>query len=134
MTLSFINLFQNSLYELLKTSQIFYDAGIDLYISPQQDRKCPFILINILKVENMSIKTLKKYMIDFQICIFTKDKKQDFLFKIAEEISNLLNCENLRNNRYDVIGTNFSDIEFTSGHDSVTKKVTINYKSLIQVV
>lgn len=133
MSLSFINSFQNKIYDALKNAQIFKDAGMGIYISAQQDTKCPFIIINILKVQNLSISAVENYEIDFQISIFTKEKKQDFLFKMLEKIADLMIPANLHTLSYNIIGTRFSDIEFTSGHDNITKKITLNYKSLIRV-
>lgn len=134
MSLSFIYAFQSKLYEVIKNNEIINSVINGVFISTQRDEKYPFILINILKITNLMNFAVENYEVDFQICIFSKEKTQDLLFKIISEISEILVEENLSLENYKVIAINHNITELIRGQEFSATKTIINYKALIQGV
>ncbi len=133
MSLSFISVLQEKLYEVLKQHELFRLMNIGVYFSVQQDAKYPFILINILKSSNISNASVERYEVDFELCIFVRGKGQDTLLKIGSAITNLLKVENLYSEHYHLIGINNKFSEWVRGQDLMTMKLVINYKALLRV-
>lgn len=133
MSLSFISVLQEKLYEVLKRHELFRLMNIGVYFAVQQDAKYPFILINILKSSNLSNASVERYEVDFELCIFVRGKGQDTLLKIGNAITNLLKVENLSSEHYHLIGINNKFSEWVRGQDLMTMKLVINYKALLRV-
>ena len=124
MSLKSIYLFQSKLYERL--------VGIaslpKTYLSVQQDAKYPFILINLFKVYNLSEYTLSKYAIDFEICVFGRDKSQENILSIATKIEDAINPTVFN----EVLSIKVQNVEWVRAHDLLTTKLVINYKGLLE--
>ncbi len=103
-----------------------------VYLSVQQDAKYPFILITMNKATNLSKHDFATYEIDFEICIFTREKAQETLLKLAANISNLMRSETLSTEQFQVISVKDQNLDFVRGHDLLTTKLIISYKGLIQ--
>lgn len=132
MSLQFIYQFQAKLYEILSHEQKIKGAVAGIYLSVQQDAKYPFILVNILKVNDISKHGVDIYEVDFEICIFAREKAQEFLLKMASSIVANLKPELLSSGEYSVLSMKEVGIEFVRGHDLLTNKALIEYKALLQ--
>ncbi len=134
MSLVFISLLQEKLYKVLKQNELIKHMNIAVYFALQQDAKYPFIMINMLKSSNLSKPLIERYEVDFEICIFVRDKAQESLLKIASEVMQVVKVEALSFERYKLIGINYNTSEWVRGQDLLTTKLVINYKALIQAV
>ncbi len=132
MSLHFIYQVQARLYGLLSQTQDIRQNVAGLYLSVQHDAKYPFILINILKTHNISKHGVDTYEIDFEICIFAREKTQEFLLGVASRIVEILKPEHLSGADYDVLSIKDVSLEFVRGHDLLTNKALISYKALLQ--
>ncbi|MES2215545.1 MAG: hypothetical protein V4485_06030 [Pseudomonadota bacterium] len=130
MSLQFIYYFQSTLYSLLTSNNNLPK----IYLSVQQDAKYPFILINLQKAVNLSKPHLPTYEIDFEICIFARDKAQETILKTMSVIGDMIRQENLSNNQYKVLSVKDQNLEWVRGHDLLTTKLVVSYKSLIQSI
>lgn len=127
MSLKCIYLFQSRLYELLSSH-----ALPKVYLSMQKDEKYPFILVNLQKVLDISEHYLITYDVDFEICVFARDKAQEALLTIAHKVLDIISPQALSNKSYDVLGVKNKSIEWVRGHDLLTTKLILEYKLLIQ--
>lgn len=134
MSLVFISLFQEKLYKVLKQSELIKAMNVAVYFALQHDAKYPFIMINMLKSSNLSKLSIERYEVDFEICIFVRDKSQEFLLKIASAVMKVLRTEALELEEYNLISVNYNTSEWVKGQDLLTTKLVINYKALLQVV
>lgn len=132
MSLQFIYQFQAKMYELLSNNQNVRNAVSGIYLSIQQDAKYPFILINILKISDISKHDVNIYEVDFEVCIFAREKAQEFLLKMASDVVSSLKSEFLGGVEYRVLSIKESGLEFVRGHDLLANKASINYKTLLQ--
>jgi hypothetical protein len=132
MSLQFIYHFQAKLYELLSQNHEIRDSVSGIYLSIKQDAKYPFILINILKSNDISKHGVAIYEVDFEICIFAREKAQEFLLKTANTITASLKPERFAPIDYRVLSMKNTGLEFSRGHDLLTNKAVISYKALLQ--
>ncbi|WP_341764539.1 hypothetical protein [Candidatus Tisiphia endosymbiont of Beris chalybata] len=132
MSLNFIQDFQQATYRLLSGEPNIRLQVDRIYLSVVQDAKYPFILINILKAENISTIKQDIYEIDFTICGFARDKKQVILTALADQITNKLTTSSYPTQTYIVASLKACNISFGHSHDLITAKMTINYKALLK--
>lgn len=132
MSLQFVYQFQAKIYEHLSGNPEIRGAVSGIYLSVQQDAKHPFILINILKVGDISKHGVDIYEVDFEVCIFAREKAQEFLLKMASDIVATLKPELLSGAEYNVLSIKEDGLEFVRGHDLLTNKASISYKALLQ--
>ena len=128
MSLKSIYLFQSKLYEKLSS----VPSLPRIYLSVQQDAKHPFILMNLLKAHNISEHDVYKYEIDFEICVFGRDKSQESILEIATNISAAIDTSIFNNENSRVLGIKVYDLEWIRGHDLMTMKLVISYKALLE--
>lgn len=134
MSLVFISQFQEKLYKILKQNELIKNMNVAVYFALQQDAKYPFIMINMLQSLNLSKLAIERYELDFEICIFVRDKAQDLLLKIASEVMKIITIEALASEQYNLVAINYNTSEWVRGQDLLTTKLVINYKALLQMV
>lgn len=127
MSLEYIYLFQKQLYELLQKQEL-----PKVYLSIQQDAKYPFILLNLQKVLDISEYHLLTYDVDFEICIFARDKAQENLLKMAHIIEQTLSTATLTHELFNALSIKSQATEWVRGHDLLTTKLILQYKILLQ--
>jgi hypothetical protein len=132
MSFSIIYNFQRKIYDLLSNSPEIKLAINKIYLSPVQDAKYPFLLINILKVKIETISLIEIYEIEFEICIFVKDKNQALFGKLVNEISKIL-CSSWGVENYIIAGLRASEASFQTGQDLITSKLSVNYNALLKM-
>jgi hypothetical protein len=132
MSLNFIHDFQMTIYNLLSGAEEIRLNVDRIYLSVVQDAKYPFLLINILKAEDISKFSYAIYNIEFEICIFARDKNQGTLISLADKITNKLSSENNQLKDYIIAGTKLQEIVFHRSQDLVTNKLVILYKTLLK--
>jgi len=132
MSLNFIHDFQIMIYKLLNEEEDIMLNVDRIYLSIVQDAKYPFLLINILKVINISEVRQRIYEIEFEICAFARDKKHIILTLLADIISSKLVPNSCKLPGNIVAGLKICNLEFHKSSDLVTSKLTINFKSLIK--
>lgn len=132
MTLDFINDFQIRLYKILSTDQAISAKVDKIYIAVTQDAKYPFLLINILRAENISRFNCSIYEIEFEICIFVRAVAQGNLTLLASLIDTRLSTSNCQVTEYIIAGIRVSSINFQRSQDLMTTKLIMHYKALIK--
>jgi len=131
-SLQFIYQFQARIYEIFSRSEQIRALVTGIYLLVQHDAKHPFILISLLKVNDISKYEMAIYEIDFEISIFARDKSLESLLKIVGNIARLLKPEAFDGQGYKALSLKHLGLEFVRGHDLLTTKIVMNYKTLIQ--
>ncbi|WP_417904753.1 Rpn family recombination-promoting nuclease/putative transposase [Candidatus Tisiphia endosymbiont of Micropterix aruncella] len=132
MSVNFIHDFHMTIYKLLSSDQDIRLSVDRIYISVVQDAKYPFLLINILKVENISRLDQNIYEVEFEISAFARDKNQGLLTLVAEKITNKLTANACILQDYIVASMKACNINFQRSSDLITTKLTIDYKALLK--
>lgn len=132
MSLTFIHDFQNQLYLWLSGDEIIRESIKKIYFTAVQDGKAPFLLINIIKVEDLSRYSEAIYSVDFQISAYAKDQNHQLLTILADRIGVVLESGDDSFLNYKIAGIKASDLFFEKAKDLVLNKLTINYKALIK--
>jgi len=130
--MNFIYDFQIKLHQLFSNDKEIRLTVDRIYLSIVQDAKYPFLLINILKIENMSKFNNPIYDIEFEICAFARDKNQGILVSLADKITNKLNSKTYILKDYIIAGMRAGNITFKPSIDLITTKLSVNYKALIK--
>jgi len=130
MSLDFIYTFQLQILETLK--KLLGEHVNQIYISVAQDGNYPFILINFIKADNFSNPMQAVYLLEFEICIFSREQNKKSLLKIADLVAMLLSVNTLKIPRYTVAGIKLNDLFFDEARDLVHNKLTMSYKTIIK--
>ena len=132
MSINFIQDFQMTIFKLLSCDSDIRLSVDKIYLSVVQDAKYPFLLINIVKAENISRVTQSIYQLDFEIVAFARDKNQGLLAKLAAKITNKLTEKSCVLPNYIVAGIKACSMNFQRSNDLITTKLTINCKALLK--
>jgi len=132
MSLTFIHDFQSKLYSVLSNDQEIADSVKKIYFGVVQDGKCPFLLINIIKADDLSRHRESIYSVDFQISAYAKDHNYQLLMRLADKIVAVLAAADSYFAGYVIAGIRANDLQFEKAKDLVMNKLTINYKALIK--
>lgn len=132
MSLSFVHDFQNKIYSSLTLDTELMNIVKKVYIGTIQDGKTPFLLINIVKADDLSIHKIALYSVEFQIFAFAKDTNHSLLVSLSDLIvKNLANMNSLFD-EYSIEGMKANNISFDKAKDLVLNRLVINYKSFIR--
>ncbi|MFK8040126.1 MAG: hypothetical protein AB8B67_02145 [Rickettsiaceae bacterium] len=126
--------FQIALYNLLLQDSNLSKTVNRIYLSVIQDGKYPFILINILNSQYANKFDYILCKLEFDICVFAKDKNQISLMQIANQILNTITIEGCRDDAYQIHGIKDQSINFERGKDLITSKLSIHYRTLISAI
>lgn len=132
MSLNFVHDFQNKIYSSLLLDENIMNNVQKIYIGTVQDGKTPFLLINIIKAENLSVHMNALYAVEFQILAFAKDTNYNLLVILSDLIIKNLNNMNSLFNDYSIEGIKCNNINFDKAKDLVLNRLVINYKSFIR--
>ena len=132
MSLTFIDEFQKQLYSVLSQEKEIMNYIKKIYFGTVQDGKSPFLLINIIKAEDLSLHLESIYSVEFQIAAYAKDHNYQLLVKLADQIVRTLNSISSHFSGYIIAGIKANDLKFEKAKDLVLNKLTINYKALIK--
>ena len=132
MSLIFIHDFQNRLYTLLSKDKEIMKSINKIYLGVVQDGKAPFLLINILKAEDISRHLESIYSIEFQVSVYAKDNNHQLLTKLADRIVSIFASDNNNFSGYIVAGIKANNLQFEKAKDLVLNRLVINYKALIK--
>jgi hypothetical protein len=130
MSLDFIYTFQLQILETLK--KLVGEYVNQIYISVTQDGNYPFILINFIKADNYSNPMQAVYLLEFEICIFSREHNKKRLLNISDLVLSLLSADTLKIPRYNVAGLKLNDLFFDEARDLVHNKLTMSYKTIIK--
>ncbi len=130
MSLDFIYTFKLKILEALET--LLETHVRKIYISVAQDGCYPFVLINFIKIDNYSSPIQAIYLLEFEICIFSREQNKKSLLNISELVSNLLSVDTLKIPRYTIAGLKLNDLFFDESRDLIHNKLTMSYKSMIK--
>lgn len=134
MSLTFIHNFQSHLHKYIQSNEEIMGLINNIYTSPVQDGKCPFLIVNIEKAKNLSKFNTFIYEIDFQILAYSKDNNKRLLSLLANKVVELFsdNNENFSKfDKYEISGIKANSLFFDKAKDLVVNKLTINYKALV---
>jgi hypothetical protein len=132
MSINFIYDLQVKLYQLFANDQEISKDIDNIYLAVVQDAQYPFLLIKILKLEDISESLHPIYDVEFEICAFAKGKNQNILILLADKIANKLNLGSTYLKDYIIAGIRVTNITFDNSQDLVTSKLTMTYKALIK--
>jgi len=132
MSITFIHDFQNQLYSVLSGDKEIMDFVNKIYFGVVQDGKCPFLLINIVKAEDLSRHLESIYSVEFKISAYAKDHNYQLLVKLADQIVKILAEADSYFAGYVIAGIKANNLQFDKAKDLVLNKLTINYKALIK--
>lgn len=116
------------MYKLLINDNEIKTKINKIYFSVVQDAKCPFLLVNILNVNNISTNVQNIIQLEFEICIFTNDKNRNMALNLASKISDKIEHHSFEN----VTGIKANKIEFQTSKDLVSTKLVMNYQTLLK--
>jgi len=131
MSLQSIGHFQNAIYEMLKTDEKLTKMVVGIYLSVQHDAKYPFILLSLVLLQDVSKYSKKIYDVDFEVSLFTRDRVQEPILKIADHISHLIESKPIRIADANVISMRKNSIEWVRGQDGMSSKLVMKYKGMI---
>ncbi|RTK92290.1 MAG: hypothetical protein EKK61_05275 [Rickettsiales bacterium] len=132
MSLSFVHDFQNKIYSSLTLDSELMNIVKKIYIGTIQDGKTPFLLINIVKADDLSIHKIALYSVEFQILAFAKDTNHSLLVTLSDLIIKNLANMNFLFDDYAIEGIKANNISFDKAKDLVLNRLVINYKSFIR--
>ncbi len=131
MPLKSIGSFIRKIYEALIEDAVLKHEMVGIYLSVQQDAKQPFILLNLIKLDDLSKYNKFSYEVEFEICLFGKDKSQEKLLYIADHVVNLMKPSIIEMANYHIVALKFFRAEWVRGQDIATTKIITRYKTLI---
>ena len=132
MSIKFVDQFHRKIYEILSENKNVRSEVQNIYLSISQDGKYPFILIDIINVNDLSRYDDFIFEIGFEISIFARDRNKGKLLSIANDISTCLTAESCGFQQYLVAGLKVKSLEFQKAGDMLLDKLTMNYQSLIK--
>jgi hypothetical protein len=124
--------FQHSLYNLFINDEGISSKIDGVYLSVVQDAKYPFLLINILNIDNMSVLWQNIAKIDFEICIFTNDKNRNVSFELAQGVTNKINTHSFELTSSALAGIKVINVMLQNSKDLISTKLTIIYQALLK--
>lgn len=134
MAFNFLQDFKLQIFEIL-THNANISSKVDrVYLSIVQDAKYPFLLININEIKNHSLNFHGLYNIEFEICLFIRDKSLALSTLLLNDITNVLSNIQFGLSNYTVAGLKSDGIRFEPAADLLTTKLCINYNALIKEV
>lgn len=130
MSLIFIHRLQQKIVQILET--LVREHVNQVYISVAQDGNYPFILINFVKIENHSKAGQDMYLLEFEICIFSREQNKKSLINISNLVEGLLLAKKLTIPDYNIAGLKLNEVLFDEAQDLVHNKLTMRYKTMIK--
>lgn len=131
MALDFIYRFQLKIKEVLEGTLV-RDHVMQVCLSVTLEGNYPFILLNILKVENNSKGLLNIYLIEFEICIFSNERTRKTLINVSNLVEPLVVPERLAIAGYSIAGLKLNELFFSEAKDLLHNKLTMRYKAMIK--
>ncbi len=131
MALRAVALFQRRIYEILRTDSYLKQNTVGVFFSIQQDGKYPFIWVNFLKLEDLSKYEVFNCELEFEICLFGRDKAQEQLLILADHVRALLAISEVRGADFNLIALKAFRLEWVRGQDLITTKLIMRYKVLL---
>lgn len=131
MALDFIHRFQLKIKEVLEGALV-RDHVMQVCLSVSLEGNYPFILVNILKVEDVSKAALNIYSIEFEICIFSNERTKKTLINVSHLVEPLIVPERLTITGYSIAGLKLNELFFSEAKDLLHNKLTMRYKTMIK--
>ena len=132
MSLKFINDFHIKLHKLLSSNERICTLVDKIYITVTNETKYPFILINIINVINKSTNYISMFDVEFEICIFSRNKNQTQIAYLAELINQNITPVNCCFSGYIIPGIRYVSVNMQRSQDLITTKFSMLYKALIK--
>ncbi len=132
MSFNLIHDFQMTLYDLLEADKELRGSIEGIYLSLVQDAKYPFLLINILRITNVSGSFCLACNVEFEISVFARDKSRSKLILLADKVISRLNLAVSQSKDYTIAGAHLRELAFYPSHDLVTTKLSMLYQALLK--
>lgn len=132
MSLNFIYHFQLKIHQTLSENEKLKEQVKAIHLTTIADGIYPFILVNLVKIDDKSKLPQFIYSVDFEICIFSRDKNKKSLLFISDLVNELMIPKNLIFQGYHIAGVKLNDLVFDEARDLVHNKLTMKYKSLLK--
>jgi hypothetical protein len=131
MALRSVGQFQRRIYEILSTDISLSEKLSGIYLSCPKDAKYPFILISLLKMNDLSKHIRFNYEIEFEICLFEKDNNQERILSIADYIIGLIHRNMQGLAEYQILALRFIQADWIRGIGPNSTKIALSFKALI---
>jgi hypothetical protein len=131
MAIASVALFKLNIYEILAKSEELSKQIKQIYFSVAQNAEYPFLLINILEIQDLSKFDRPIYEVKFEICVYAKDKATVVLCAIADCVIDVLAKLHNFQTEYIISGMRASNLSFEQSQDLVSTKMSINFNALI---
>lgn len=131
MSLSIVGKFQREIYKILLEEQQLKLHIKNIYIAIPKDANYPFLLINMVRMRDLSQYVQYSYEIEFDICIFEKDRNQERILAIADHIKKLITPNIVSIAEYQITSLKFIEAEWVKGQIPDVTKIILKFKSLI---
>lgn len=127
-----IQQFQNDLYNLLNNNQEIQKNLYNVYLNYQKNSRTPFIVIELLKANNIASCYLITYDLNFSISIFTSNSYTDKHATISKQIQSILTPKQFIQKHYSVVSLGIQSISWHADKQLIINKLSLNYKSILQ--
>ena len=132
MSLDFIHRFQLQIHQILTQNEPLREHVRQIHLSVIDGGNYPFIMINILHAENNSLPSLSMYLVEFEICIFSKEPNKKSLITISNLVAPLLLPRSIVMDGYTVAGIRLNNLVFNDAKDLLHNKLAMCYKAIIK--
>jgi hypothetical protein len=132
MSINFITDFQGRIYDLFMAEPKINSSIKQIYFGPKQDAMPPFVVINIVRIENISLHNLGLMAIDLQMLAYAKDHNHVDLINLSEAMMDSLQNMDSAAEGYYIQSMRLQDVCFDKAKDLMLNRVTINYKTIIK--
>lgn len=131
MSVKSVGKFQRRIYEVLAEDSNLSEKLSGIYLSAPRDVKYPFLLINLLKMHDLSKHIRFNYEIEFEISLICKDHNQERILSIADSIIDIINPNMQGLSEYQILALRFINADWIRGVGPNSNKICLNFKALI---
>lgn len=131
MALKSVGDFQRRIYEVLLEHSILSRKLSGVYLSAPRDTKYPFLVINLVKMKDLSKHIRFNYEIEFELGLYGKDNNQARLLSMADQIIDMINPNIQGLSDYQILALRFVHADWIRGMGANSCKISLNFKALI---
>lgn len=131
MSLQSVGKFQRRIYESLASDANLLGKISGIYLSAPRDAKYPFLLINLLKMNDLSKYVRYNYELEFEIVLICKDHNQERILSIADYVIDLINPNIQGLSEYQILSLKFLNANWEKSSSTGSSKISLNFRALI---
>lgn len=131
MSIKSVGKFQRRIYETLSSDTNLSEKLSGIYLSAPRDAKYPFLLINLIRMSDLSKHIRFNYEIEFEISLIYKDNNQERILSVADYIIDAIDPNMQGLSEYQILALRFTDANWIRGSGTNSHKISLNFKALI---